>query len=226
MASARARSAWAPGPGALTGDPAGLATGGGDATVEGCGELERHPGATPLEAGEKAPVLMAACLFEDADLDPQTAGAEADADLVHPPRGWDPGARPRPARFPPPPRHRCREASAPGDSRARASPPARRREGKHHRGAAARSAMRRSPREVPPAGRVHPRPSTRSPRYTTAPTGGFGKVVPSARRACPRARRMARSGVMSPISGIAHPTPRPGERGRRAMSAIAAKNSA
>jgi hypothetical protein len=65
-----------PSPGALTGDPAGLATGGRDATVERCGELQRYPGTTPLEAGEKAPVLISTRLFEDADLDPQTAGAE------------------------------------------------------------------------------------------------------------------------------------------------------
>jgi hypothetical protein len=66
-----------PSPGALTGDPAGLASGGGNAAVEGRGELQRYPGAPPLEAGEKTSVLIATCLFEDTDLDPKAAGAEA-----------------------------------------------------------------------------------------------------------------------------------------------------
>ena len=64
----------------------------------------------------------------------------------------------------------------------------------------------------PPAGWVKPRPSTRSPRTTTAPTGGLGHVRPDARRAWARARPMAASGVTPPPSSCPK---RPGWRRSR-----------
>src|SRR5690606_10163155 len=55
-----------------------------------------------------------------------------------------------------------------------------------------------------PAARVAPRPVTRPPFTTTAPTGGFGRVVPFTLRACAKARRKNRSsGFSEPEGGAA-----------------------
>ena len=81
----------------------------------------------------------------------------------------------------------------------------------------ARARARRSRRAVRPRGRVHPRPSTRSPRNTTAPTGGFGKVRPDARRAW--AERQAHGRLGSHASACSEPgslrRPIPGRARRR-----------
>lgn len=58
------------------GDPTGLACRRGDASIQRAGQLQGYEGSSPFTDGEKAPMLLAALVLENADFDPDTGSAQ------------------------------------------------------------------------------------------------------------------------------------------------------
>ena len=178
------------------GDPARLAARGGDAAVERRGELQRDEGPPALDDRQEAAVLLAALRVEDARSRRRRRRRAAARTPAGRRRGF--GSRgPIQTRAMPALEHARRlhgpvragvVAGLERDGERRAA------QRRCAVAAARRARAPRPPRAVRRAGCVRPAPSTRSPRTTTAPTGGFGQVRPDARRACASASRIAFSG--------------------------------
>ena len=153
----------------------------GHAAVERDRELERHERPAGRDPG--APRLVLRARLERVgvlDLDARCARA---ARARRPPRGSGRASRRRPSPLPPRARPRCTAASCRGG---RTAPSSRRASRPRARSPAASSATTSAC--GPPLRSCQPSPTTSPPATTTAPTTGFGWVVPRPRSASSSAR--------------------------------------